>query len=178
MAATPVGQSGPGLGGSIARASRIRQDAGLHRAFDENCAGAKQPAEVGRLKLCSGPSGHSRINPADPIKRLSSMRRKLTAIGLAGALAAAGLSLSILGTGTTQAAGSSGKTFIIPANDGYGVGDCVGAGSACGQVLADAWCEAQGFTRSASFGLAEATDVTGSVPAVKPDRPISITCAE
>ena len=106
------------------------------------------------------------------------MRRKLTALGLAAALAATGLSLSVLGTGTTQAASSSSATFIIPANDGYGVGDCVGAGSACGQVLADAWCEAQGFARSASFGLADPTEVTGSVTAVKSDRPISITCAQ
>jgi hypothetical protein len=105
------------------------------------------------------------------------MRRKLTALGLAGALAAAGLSLSVIGTGTTQAAGSSSATFIIPANDGYGVGDCVGTGSTCGQVLADAWCEAQGFARSESFGLADPTDVTGSITPAKADRPISITCA-
>jgi len=35
------------------------------------------------------------------------------------------------------------KTFLIPASEGYGVGECLTSpGSECGQVVADAWCGA------------------------------------
>jgi hypothetical protein len=78
----------------------------------------------------------------------------------------------------TQAQAGSRATFIVPANDGYGVGDCVASGSACAKVVADSWCEAQGFARSESFGLAEAADVTASVGLANASRPISITCAQ
>ena len=47
------------------------------------------------------------------------------------------------------------KTFLIPASEGYGVGECLTSpGSECGQVVADAWCEAQGFAAAQSFGVA------------------------
>jgi len=52
------------------------------------------------------------------------------------------------------------QTFVIPANDGYGVGECLFPGAACGQTLADAWCEAHGLSKSAAFGPAE--DITAS----------------
>ena len=99
------------------------------------------------------------------------MRRHLAAAGLALAVAASSL-FAIVPTGSTQAA-SSGATFTVSANDGYGIGDCVASGSACARVVADAWCEAQGFARSASYGMVETVGSTGSGA----DRPISITCA-
>ena len=73
------------------------------------------------------------------------------------------------------------KTFLIPAGEGYGVGDCLSeGGSACGQVVADAWCESQGFASAGSFGIASPEDHTGSIePAVKPtEAPIKITCQD
>lgn len=100
------------------------------------------------------------------------MRRHLAAAALALAVAAISLAVAVVPTGSTQAA-SPGATFTVSANDGYGIGDCVASGSACAKVVADAWCEAQGFARSASFGLVE---TTGSVGAGA-GRPISITCA-
>jgi hypothetical protein len=108
------------------------------------------------------------------------MRGKLTAFGIAAALVAAGLSLPLLGTEATQAADATPAqaSFIVPANDGYGVGECATAGSTCGKVLADSWCEAQGFARSETFGVADPADVTGSIEAPAAlDRPIAITCA-
>ena len=65
--------------------------------------------------------------------------------------------------------------LVIPASDGYGFDDCLSGGKACGQVIADAWCEAHGMAASVSFGRAE--DVTASLkgapaakePAVAPD---------
>ena len=75
------------------------------------------------------------------------------------------------------------KTFLIPAGEGYGVGDCLTNGeSSCGQVVANAWCEAQGFAAAGSFGVAAQDEYTGAIPAVpviKPaERPIRITCQD
>jgi hypothetical protein len=52
------------------------------------------------------------------------------------------------------------QTFVIPASDGYGVSECLMPGSACGQTLADAWCEAHGLSKSLAYGPAE--DITAS----------------
>ena len=46
--------------------------------------------------------------------------------------------------------------FMIAANDGYGLQDCLAEGGECGQVVADAWCEAHGHGAALSFRAAEA----------------------
>lgn len=95
----------------------------------------------------------------------------------------AGLSLLVaaaLGAPSVQAAGAE-KTFLIPANDGYGVAECLTGTGACGKVVADAWCEAQGFAAAASYGPAENDEYTGAidtVPVVKANRPIRVTCQD
>ena len=61
--------------------------------------------------------------------------------------------------GPSQAA--TNHMLVIPASDGYGFDDCLSGGKACGQVIADAWCEAHGMAASVSFGRAE--DVTASL---------------
>jgi hypothetical protein len=46
-------------------------------------------------------------------------------------------------------------------------------------VIADAWCEAQGYARATEFGTAAADEVTGSVVLVSTgasERPVAITC--
>lgn len=74
------------------------------------------------------------------------------------------------------------KTFLIPSSEGYGVADCLTTpGSACGQTVADSWCEAQGFAAAGSFGIAAPEEYTGSVdlPVSKPsERPLRITCRD
>jgi hypothetical protein len=87
----------------------------------------------------------------------------------------------VLPNGPTRAAGQD-ATFLIPAADGYGVADCLtGGGSECGRIVADAYCEAQGYARAESYGRAAADDLTGALNAatVRPEseRPIRITCA-
>lgn len=71
------------------------------------------------------------------------------------------------------------QTFVIPASDGYGIHECLTPGASCGQVVADAWCEAHGLEKSMAFGPAE--DITGStglpVPRIEPGSLI-ITCKE
>ncbi|MBX9932184.1 MAG: hypothetical protein K2Y56_11695 [Methylobacterium sp.] len=82
---------------------------------------------------------------------------------------------------TAKAPAKVEKTFLIPAADGYGVGDCLSeGGSACGKVVADAWCESQGFASVNSFGIASPEDHTGSIetPAKPVEAPIRITCQD
>ena len=44
--------------------------------------------------------------------------------------------------------------LVIAANDGYGVEDCLAEVGDCGQVVADAWCEAHGHGAAVSYGPA------------------------
>jgi hypothetical protein len=108
------------------------------------------------------------------------MRRAVALIGLFG-IVGAGLSLSVLPTTKTEAAPSGQRTFLIPASDGYGVADCISSNSECGKIVADAWCESQGYTRASAFGLASREDFTGSLSkarpaAAAPEQPLVITC--
>ena len=40
--------------------------------------------------------------------------------------------------------------LVIPASDGYGFDDCLAGNKACGQTIADAWCEAHGVSSLAA----------------------------
>lgn len=105
------------------------------------------------------------------------MRRSFALLGLAAAALAGAVSLAVIPSAPSQAASPS-ATFVVPANDGYGVGDCVASGAACARIVADAWCEAQGFARSATFGFTDDVEVTGSIPGAAASRSVSITCAQ
>ncbi|MFL5164952.1 MAG: hypothetical protein ACJ8D8_01960 [Microvirga sp.] len=109
------------------------------------------------------------------------MSRTIALAAFAAVLAAAAGSFVVLPSGKTRAADKD-ATFLIPAAEGYGVADCLtGGGSECGRIVADAYCEAQGFAKAESYGRAAAEDLTGSLDAavVRPEseRPIRITCA-
>src|SRR3954453_6021436 len=109
------------------------------------------------------------------------MRRALTVLGLTSLLAAAAAVFVALPNATSRAGGpDKDATFVISANDGYGLGDCLASGNECGKIVANAWCEAQGFRTAASFGLAQAEDVTGAIEVSYTDtaRAIAITCAK
>ena len=70
-------------------------------------------------------------------------------------------------------------SFIIAANDGYGIDDCLGEANDCGHVVADAWCETHGHGHALAFGRAD--DVTGSIASDGPsivERPYVVTCGE
>jgi len=108
------------------------------------------------------------------------MRRAIALIGIMG-IFAAGLSLSVMPSTQTIAAPNEQRTFLIPASDGYGVADCLSTNSECGKIVANAWCEAQGFAKATSFGLAGREDFTGSLAkassASEREMPLAITCA-
>ncbi len=96
------------------------------------------------------------------------------ALGLVGAA-----TLAVVPSETSQAA-STNATFVVPADDGYGIAEC--AASTCGKVVADQWCLAQGFAAAVEFGMVDPVETTGSIArpvrATTADtRPFSITCA-
>ncbi len=57
------------------------------------------------------------------------------------------------------------RSIVVPANDGYGLSECLAENGACGQLVAEAWCNANGLGKAVSFGRAKANDVTGSIGA-------------
>src|SRR5918993_4750779 len=122
------------------------------------------------------------IQPRDYTSRVqpkrSSMRRAYTMLGLGTAVFFAAASLTLLPNGTQ--ASSTEKTFMVPAADGYGVAECLISSQACGQVVADTWCEAQGYARAAYFKQVTPNEMAGSVQKVSVESnellPVAITC--
>lgn len=111
------------------------------------------------------------------------MRRPAAGFLTLAALGVCLVQAAVAGTeGQTPAKATVEKTFLIPSSDGYGVGDCLTTpGSACGQVVANAWCEAQGYAAAGSYGVAAADEYTGALeqPVATPtERPIRITCQD
>jgi hypothetical protein len=107
------------------------------------------------------------------------MRRAYAVLGLGTAVFFTAASLTLLSNGTQ--ASSTEATFLVPAADGYGVAECLISNQSCGQVVADTWCEAQGYTRAVSFRQVQAVEMTGSIQAASIKegelRPISISCS-
>jgi hypothetical protein len=89
------------------------------------------------------------------------------------------LALITLHTPGVSAADNA-RRFMVPANDGYGLADCLNEGNACGAVVADALCETRGFKKSASYGAVDPADITASIekPAPAGQRTFVITCAD
>src|SRR3712207_5906197 len=108
----------------------------------------------------------------------SSMRRAYAMLGLGTAMFFAAASLTLLPNGTQ--ASSTEQTFMVPATDGYGVAECLISDRACGQVVADSWCEAQGYRKALSYRQITPDEVTGSVQKAslgRKEHPVAITCA-
>ena len=105
------------------------------------------------------------------------MRRGIAVLTFTAVLATAATAFTVLPEG--QRVGGGDAMFLVPANDGYGVGNCLASGGECGQLVADAWCQAHGYGRAASFGPTRAEDVTGAVAPVSSagrERPVAIAC--
>jgi hypothetical protein len=91
-------------------------------------------------------------------------------IASAAVLLAGSLALSSVVSTTAPARAEGGHSFIVPANDGYDLAECLAQGAACGKVVADAWCEAQGYGKSEGFGPSDPAETTASI-AVKAGAP-------
>ncbi len=73
---------------------------------------------------------------------------------------------------SAQSAAAEPVEFVLAANDGYGVEDCLVGARDCGQTVADAWCEAHGRGNAIRFGLQRI-----SVPANGAET-LEITCGD
>lgn len=108
------------------------------------------------------------------------MRRTVATLAFTAVLASAAASFGGLPGETRAGDRQREAVFLVPVNDGYGVAECLSSGGECGQIVADAWCEAHGYARASSFGPAAAEDVTGSLQRVSfappAERPVAVTC--
>jgi len=68
--------------------------------------------------------------------------------------------------------------YIIAANDGYGLQECLAEGGECGQVVADAWCEAHGHGAAVSFGPRSAFVGVGATKISTAEEPYVIKCGD
>ena len=107
------------------------------------------------------------------------MRRSFAVIG-AMALGLVGVATFAAVPSETSQAASANATFVVPADDGYGIAEC--AASTCGKVVADQWCLAQGYAAAVEFGMVDPVETTGSLArpvraATTETRPFSITCS-
>lgn len=108
------------------------------------------------------------------------MRRTIAVLAFTAVLASAAASFTVLPE-TTNAAEAADATFMVPAHDGYGVGECLATGGECGRLIANAWCETQGYARAVAFGPAASEDRTASIRTVSTEatsRPVSVTCSK
>lgn len=80
------------------------------------------------------------------------MRRAVAIFAFASLSAALSVSFLLVPGGETRAAADATGVFVLPANDGYGVADCIAGGLECGAVVAQSWCATQGFSRAERFG--------------------------
>ncbi len=70
------------------------------------------------------------------------------------------------------------RTFVIAAETGYGVEDCLSEGGECGKAVADAWCESHGDGTAIKFGLAGNGGVAVSKVSSTVSKPYFITCRD
>jgi len=108
-----------------------------------------------------------------------SLRRTILAASATAALFASGFAgMSI----TSGASAQSERSFLVPANDGYGIADCLAEGASCGKIVADAWCQAKGLGKAIGFGPVDPADVTASVKTTQVVAPAArsytITCGD
>jgi hypothetical protein len=90
--------------------------------------------------------------------------------------------VTALSAGSGFSSPSDVRDFIVPADDGYGMDDCLAEGGPCAKLIADSWCEVNGMKTSLHYVAAEASDVTASLAkktTTKAPAPVYIvTCAD
>lgn len=107
------------------------------------------------------------------------MRRAYAMLGMSAVVLMVTAFLATLPRDTR--ASSAQETFLVPASDGYGLAECLVSNRPCGQVVANSWCEAQGYAKAISYRQVGPEEMTGSVQkaAIAPkERPVAITCVK
>lgn len=110
------------------------------------------------------------------------MHHFLSRLAVPGMLAGFILSAALCAAPMDSGGAGEAHSFIIAANDGYGIQDCLGEGGECGRVVADAWCEAHGHGAAVAFGRANPDDATGAIKVAatpaKGGEPYVVTCGD
>jgi hypothetical protein len=78
-------------------------------------------------------------------------------------------SLFVIASLQRSARAEDSHVIIIPANDGYGIQDCLMQSKGCGEMVATAWCQSKGYSSPIAFGRAE--DITGAIAGTKEAQP-------
>lgn len=78
------------------------------------------------------------------------------------ALCAAALSLSFSSVAVSVQAQDI-QEIVVPANDGYGMDECLSQGGACAKLVADSWCQINGLKTSISYRQADPAEITASL---------------
>ena len=68
--------------------------------------------------------------------------------------------------------------FVIAANDGYGVEECLAERGECGRIVADAWCEAHGHGAAVSFGPKSMFEGVGAAKISTAPEPFVVNCGD
>ena len=85
-------------------------------------------------------------------------------------------SVAFISPFSSELAAQERSTFVIAAQPGYGVEDCLTDREECGRLVANAWCEGQGHGIALSFGRSD-NDQDANVG--RPElRPVFITCGD
>ena len=71
---------------------------------------------------------------------------------------------AILCFGLANSAQAERRMFIISADAGYGVDDCLASGAKCGAAAATAYCKTQAFAQATSYRKVDRDDITGAIP--------------
>jgi hypothetical protein len=84
----------------------------------------------------------------------------------------------LFGVGSLSGARAQGVyMYSIAANDGYGLEECLSGAAECGQVVADAWCEAHGHGAALSFGPASRFSGAATKVSTTPDSYV-VNCGD
>ncbi|MCX8504206.1 MAG: hypothetical protein EBU34_05300 [Alphaproteobacteria bacterium] len=87
-----------------------------------------------------------------------------------------------LSSGVSLSANTALRDFVVPADDGYGMDDCLAEGGPCAKLIADSWCQLNGMSASVSYIAADMTEITASLSKKASNKaPVPsyiVTCAE
>jgi hypothetical protein len=109
---------------------------------------------------CSESFGGS---PVKPVTKSSNLKKwpALAAIFLGSACIAVAVSSVHAGQEPKKELRQS--LFVITDQEGYGTGDCLDRASSCGKIIADSFCESNGFKAAEYYKKADPDDITGSI---------------
>jgi hypothetical protein len=88
----------------------------------------------------------------------------------------------VLSSSLAFSANSAVRDLVVPADDGYGMDECLAEGGPCAKLIADSWCQVNGMRTSIGYIAADITDVTASLSKKTtnsaPRPSYIVTCAE